>query len=116
MWARRLAGPARIAWLYVLLSLAGTTVGLAGSSGLWSHPVAAVAVTALVVAVPVAIVVRRSRGAWGISVLVFGAGAVSPVWEATRLLAYVYDLVVLALLVSPAMRRYVGAVRRRNGR
>jgi hypothetical protein len=116
MWDRRLAGTAGIVWLYLLLSLAGSTVGLARSSGLWSRPVAGVAVTALVVAVPVAVVVRRSRAAWGISVLAFGVGAVSPLWDATRLLAYVYGLVMLALLVSPAVRRHVGAVRRRNGR
>ena len=100
----------RSTWLvvasYVVLAAAPFALAAAHAS-FWQHqhstaPVAAVVVTALLIAL-----VLRQRWAWWVLVAFGAVVLVSFAFDFTTLPALLLNLASFALLVSPQMRRYV---------
>ena len=79
-----------------------------------AHSLAPLA-TAVVAILLVALVTRR-RWAWILLVVFYGFVVVSFAWKWASTVAFVVDLVVLALLVSSPMRQHVGWRMPRAGR
>jgi hypothetical protein len=100
---------------FLIFTVITFAVGLARSTKLWHHPIAGVIVVALIALWIAAIVVWRQRWAWALWVLLVLSALLSPGWgERNGVLVYLSNLVTLALLASPGMRRWVGVNRRRN--
>jgi hypothetical protein len=97
---------------YAVAQLGVLAYGLAQNTTLWYRPVVAGVFIVLWLA---AIVVWRQRWAWGLSVLGYAVVLISPAWGRSLEVIYAFDVVMLALLISSPMRRYVGAVRRPTG-
>jgi MFS family permease len=64
-------------------------------------------ILAAILAMLLAALVRRRRWAWRVLALLFGAGVILDVFNLNDVVAFIIDLIALALLMSPPMRRYV---------
>jgi hypothetical protein len=100
----------RVVVAYALLYCTTFTVGLARSTSLWNHHPARGAVVAMLVAfLLAAVVVRRQPWAWVVLLLLDLVAVLSPAWgEWNGAFPYVNNVVSLALIMSPPMRRWVG--------
>jgi hypothetical protein len=87
--------------------------GLTRSPKLWHHPWRGVVVVMLLVLWVAALVLWRRRWAWVLMLVVTASAVVAPLWEWNGVLVYAFNVVTLGLLISPGMRRYVGAYWRR---
>ena len=102
--------PALVA-TYAAVQFGVIAYGLARVTKLWNHPIAAAAVVLILALWLAAIVIWRQRWAWAVTVAAYTVGLVEPAWHWRGAFIYSLGALMLALLVSPPMRRYVGAVR-----
>jgi hypothetical protein len=99
---------------FSLFTIATFAVGISSSS-MWDHPARATLLVLLLVLWLAAVVVWRQRWAWLLLVVVTVVAVVSPAWgEWEGAALYVCNVISLALLLSPGMRRWVGADKRRH--
>jgi hypothetical protein len=97
---------------YATVQLGVIAYGLAKDTKLWNRPAAGIAVVLILVLWLAAIVIWRQRWAWAVTVVAYSVGLVEPAWHWRGALSYSLAVLMLALLLSPSMRRYVGAERR----
>ncbi len=93
---------------FAIFTLTLYAVRLPGDHGLWRHPAGAAVIVAVSLLWLAGIVLWRALWTWWLWLVAELVGLVGPLWKHESVTNYVIGVVLLAFLVSPGMRSWVG--------